>query len=138
MSARRPASFPTAPARGATLVELLVALVVLAIGVLAVAHMFPAGARGQLRDRMVTAGGNYAQDKIEELSTLDWADAALSAGRHPGGTGTEALGGSGRWGRYYSVTQMAAPMDNLKKVAVTVRWTVVRTDSVTATTYLRR
>jgi prepilin-type N-terminal cleavage/methylation domain-containing protein len=125
-------------ARGATLVELLVALVVLAIGVLAVAQLFPASSRGQTRDRMRTAGSNYAQDKIEELETLTWIDAALSVGRHPAGITNEILGSSGKWQRSYTVEAMAAPMDNLRRVTVVVTWTVVKPETVNAITYVRR
>jgi prepilin-type N-terminal cleavage/methylation domain-containing protein len=138
MHARTSPSRSRAAERGSTLVELLVALVVLAIGVLAAARMFPAGSRSQLRDRMITTGNNYAQAKIEELTALDFSDAALSAGRHPAGSATESLGSSGAWQRFYSVEQMTAPLDNLKKVTVIVYWTVVTRDSVTATTYVRK
>ena len=120
------------------MVELLFALVLLAIGVLAVAQLFPAGSRAQNRNRMLSTGNNYAQDKLEELRSLDWDDGTLTAGRHPAGSATESLGETGAWLRYYQVTQMTAPMDNLKKISVTVRWTTTRTDSVTATTYVRR
>src|SRR5205085_8047429 len=116
---------------------LLMALVVLAIGVLAVAQLFPASSRGQTRDRMRSVGNNYAQDKIEEMETLTWADPGLSVGRHPVG-GTEALGTSGAWQRFYTVDAMAAPMDNLRRVTVVVTWTAVKPETLTATTYVRR
>ena len=138
MPARQRDAAPSSPARGTTMVELLFALVLLAIGVLGAAQMFPAGSRAQTRDRMLSTGNYYAQDKLEELRGLAWDDAALSAGRHPSGTGTEALGESGAWERYYEVTQLTAPMDNLKTVSVVVRWRTTRTDSVSATTYVRR
>jgi len=125
--------------RGIMLIELLFGMVLLSIGVLAAAQMFPAGTRAQVRDRMLTTGTYYAQDKLEELRSLDSEDAALSVGRHPAGTDTEALGDSGDWQRYYQVTQMAAPMDNLKEIRVIVRWSTrpTRTDSVSAATYVR-
>src|SRR5205085_2750395 len=46
---------------GSSLVELLIALVVIALGVLAVAQLFPAGSRGQNRERMLSAANHYAQ-----------------------------------------------------------------------------
>ena len=123
--------------RGSSLAELMVALVILSIGLLAVAQLFPAGARGQSQDRMMTIANYYAQETIERLSNLDWSHTDLTAGRHPAGTATESLGTSGAWQRHYQVTQMAAPLDNLKKVTVTVAWKA-GTKSVTATTYYKR
>ena len=138
MMRRDPLSHSLRSEHGATLIELLMALVVLAIGVLAVAQMFPASSRGQTRDRMRSVGNNYAQSKIEELETLTWADAGLSVGRHPAGSATEALGTTGAWQRFYNVDAMAAPMDNLRRVSVVVAWTAVKPETVTAITYVRR
>ena len=124
--------------RGASLVELMIALVVLALGILAVGQLFPAGTRSQLKDRMMTAGSYYVQQQMESLTVLSWADAALTDGRHPAGTATESLGPSGQWHRFYNVSTLAAPLDNLKKVTVTVSWTFMGARSTTATTYLRK
>ena len=124
--------------RGVTLVELLAALVVISIGLLALVRLFPTASRNQLEDRMLTSANLYAQEKVEQLSAKGWADTELSIGRHPAGTAVEDLGTSGAWHRYYQVDQMAAPLDNLKKITVTVTWTFMGSRSVTATTYLRR
>lgn len=124
--------------RGASLIELMIALVVLSLGILTVAQLFPAGARAQMKDRMMTTGTFYAQSKLEELNRLTWADPALLDGRHPPGTATEALGASGAWRRHYEVSTLPAPLDNLKKVTVTVAWTFVGDRSVQSATYLRR
>ena len=124
--------------RGASLIELMIALVVLSLGILAVARLFPAGARAQLGDRMMTAGSYYAQEKLEELNRLPWSDAALIDGRHPPGAATEDLGTSAAWHRYYEVSTLPAPLDNLKKVTVTVNWTFMGVRSTQSTTYLRR
>ena len=124
--------------RGASLIELMIALIVLSLGILAVAQLFPAGARAQLSDRMMTSAGNYAQEKLEQLIRLGWSDPALAVGRHPPGTATEALGASGKWQRFYVVSTLPAPLDNLKKVTVTVGWTYMGDRNVQSTTYLRR
>ena len=124
--------------RGASMVELMIALVVLALGILAVGQLFPAGSRGQMKDRMMTSGSLYAQEKIEQLTPLTWSHADLTDGRHPAGTATEALGSQGQWQRFYEVETMGPPLDNLKKITVTVRWTYLGSRSVTATTYVRR
>jgi len=127
------------PERGMSLVELLIALVVLSVGILAVGGMFPAGARSQAQDRLVISANYYAQEKLEALTGLSWADASLSDGRHPAGTAFETLG-SGAWQRFYQVTTMTGTLQNLKKVDVTVNYHGAGQASraVTATTYLRR
>lgn len=122
---------------GSTLIELMIALVMLTIGILAVGQLFPAGSRSQLQARMTTAGNYYTQEKLEQLAGCSWTDANLSDGRHPT-SDFEALGSSGQWHRYYEVSTMASPLDNLKKVTVTVEWAYLGNRSVTSTTYVRR
>jgi prepilin-type N-terminal cleavage/methylation domain-containing protein len=124
--------------RGVSLVELLAALMVISLGVLALVRLFPTGERNQVEDRLLTSANLYAQEKLEELGTASWTGNALTVGRHPAGTATEALGDNNTWQRYYEVEAMAVPLDNLKKVTVTVSWNFMGSRSVTATTYLRR
>ena len=125
--------------QGMSLVELMIALVVLAIGLLAVGQMFPSGARAQMQDRLLTGANYYAQEKIESLTGLAWSDASLTDGRHPAGTATEALE-NGQWKRFYQVATMAGSLSNLKRVDVTVTYTGAGRSarSVIATTYVRR
>lgn len=139
MRSPRPHQTSSPDTRGATLIELMVALVVLAIGVLAVSQLFPAGARGQVKDRMLSTGSYYAQEKLEELEARDFNDPELSFGRHPPGAAVESLGTTRAWQRFYVVDPLAAPLDNLRKVTVTVTWTFFDDPrQVTATTYVRR
>ena len=56
------------PEQGLTLVETMVALVILAIGVMAVARVFPSVSANQLTARMLTTGSNLAREKQEELA----------------------------------------------------------------------
>ena len=115
------------------------ALVVVSIGLLALSQMFPAGTRGQVRDRLYSSGHYYAQEKIEEVSARSWADPDLSVGRHPAGAVVESLGTHGTWTRFYQVDALAAPLDNLRKVTVTVNWNYLGdARSAAATTYVRR
>ena len=125
--------------QGMSLVELCIALVVLAIGILAVARLFPAGARAQAQDQLLIKANYYAQEKVETLTGLTWADANLFDGRHPAGTAFDTLG-TGQWLRCYQVTTMTGSLGNLKKVDVTVNYQGAGQTqrSVTATTYVRR
>ena len=136
-----PLGFTLAPGdsqRGTSLAELMVALVMLSVGILAIAQLFPAGARGQVRDHMATVGGYYAQQQLEVLNGVPWSDPGLTVGRHPAGAATEDLGTTKMWHRHYDVELMSAPLDDLKKVTVTVEWFFLGTRSVQAITYLRR
>lgn len=124
---------------GVTLVELMITLVVLTVGLLAVSQLFPAGTRAHQQDRVLTDAGNYAQEKIEQLQGRAWSDSSLTVGRHPAGSAVETFQG-GQITRWYVVEAMAAPLDNLKKVTVTVSFSgagrMART--VTTATYVRR
>jgi type II secretory pathway pseudopilin PulG len=122
-----------------SLVELMIALVVLAVGLLAVGRMFPTGARSQEQDRLVVSANYYAQEEVELLTGRNWADPLLTDGRHPAGTAVEVLA-NGQWTRIYQVTTLTGSLDNLKKVDVTVNYQGAGRASraVTATTYVRR
>jgi prepilin-type N-terminal cleavage/methylation domain-containing protein len=125
--------------RGASLVEVMLALVILAIGLLAVGQLFPAGSRAQTRDRMTATASGFAQQKIEQVATYAWADTGLAIGRHPTGTAAEALGDHGTLRRFYNVDTLAIPLDNLRKVKVEVYWlSLGDTMRVRTTTYVRR
>jgi Tfp pilus assembly protein PilV len=115
-----------------SLVELMIALVVLAVGLLAVGRMFPTGARSQEQDRLITSANYFAQEKLETLTGRTWSDPLLTDGRHPAGTAVETLE-QGQW-------TMTGKLDNLKKVDVTVNYKGAgrASRSVTATTYVRR
>jgi type IV pilus modification protein PilV len=129
---------PKTDERGMSLVETLIALVVLSVGILAMARLFPSATRSQEQSKMTETAAYYAQERMERLSALSWSDTALSAGRHPGGIATENLGATNAWHRYYNVTGMAAPLSDLKKVTVTVTWNFQGSRSTSTTTYLRR
>ena len=122
-----------------SLIELLIALVVLAVGILAVGRMFPTGARSQVQDRLRIGANYYAQEGIEQITGRSWSDPMLTDGRHPPGTAMDSLGG-GKWLRFYQISTMTGSLNNLKKVDVTVNFQspTEGTRSVTATTYVRR
>jgi len=124
--------------RGITLIEVLIAIVVMTTGILALGRLIPAATHGQVSDKLLTQASGYAQQKVEDLQVLTWSDPALTDGRHPAGTANEVLGTTGSWQRHYDVSTLAAPLDNLRKITVTVEWNYPDLRSVTAITYVRR
>ncbi len=134
---RTPSSRAPHAERGTTLAELMIALVVLSLGVLAIAQMFPAGSRTSETAKLTSSANYLAQEQLEELKGQDWHSTDLADGRHPA-SGFNAVGPSGRLQRFYEVTSMASPLDNLKRVTVTVQWTQNGNRTVTATTYIRQ
>ena len=128
----------TCDERGITLIEVMIALIVLSLGIMAVGGIFPTATRTELQTRMLSTASYYAQQRLEMLKSLNWDDPALSAGRHPAGSACDTLGVSGSWTRFYQVDLMAAPLDDLKRVSCTVSWTYKNTRSVIDTVYVRK
>lgn len=68
---------------GFTLIEVLVAMMILAVGILAVASMQEHSIRANAYAARVTDATTVAQDKMEELLSLNYGNAAaLSIGTH--------------------------------------------------------
>ena len=120
------------------MVEILIALVVLSVGIMAIGGMFPAGTRTEVQTRMQSSANYFAQLKLEELRAIPWTDPALNAGRHPAGVVCDTLGTTKAWRRFYQVDLLAAPLTDLKRVSVNVSWTYHGTRSVIDTIYVRK
>ena len=65
---------------GFTLLEVIIAISILTVGLLAVASMQTAAIRGNDAAYRVTEGVTWAQDRLEYLLALPYDDAALSIG----------------------------------------------------------
>ena len=127
---------PRHPSSGFSMIELMVALTVLVIGVLAIAKLFPLTSRAAVRDRHRTQAAYYAEQKVETLRTLAENHIDLTEGRHPAGTATESLQ-NGRLQRYWNVTKQPYPISNVFRVDVVVTWSDPSgADSIRATSYV--
>ena len=128
---------PHSKERGYSLAEMMMVLVILALGILAVARLFPTASRQQVKDRLRTSGSYYAQEKVEALRTMVSTSADLAEGRHPSDDTNEAVGTTPGMTRYWIVSTPPEPLDDITRIDVTVRWsTTAGPDSVTATSYL--
>ncbi|MFO7761176.1 MAG: type IV pilus modification PilV family protein [Thermodesulfobacteriota bacterium] len=64
--------------RGFTLTEIMIALAIFTIGILAVNAMQIASIKGNSKARQITEAGNLACDRIERIIALDYDDSALA------------------------------------------------------------
>jgi type IV pilus assembly protein PilV len=65
---------------GFTLLEVIIAISILTVGLLAVASMQTAAIRGNDAAYRITEGATWAQDRLEYLMALPYDDTALSNG----------------------------------------------------------
>lgn len=97
--------------KGFTLIEVLVGLVILAIGLLAIAGMQLTSVKGNFFSSNLTQASVLAQDRLEILRNLPWADVnTFSEGTIPNTIFT----------REYTVNLV--PGTTMKEIMVTVRW----------------
>jgi len=98
--------------KGFSLIEVLVGLVILAIGLLAIAGMQITAIKGNYFSKSLTEATVLAQDKMEELKNLSYA--SLSTG-----TDTKTVSGT-TFARQFTVVDTTSTM---KTINVTVQWT---------------
>ena len=72
--------------KGFTLLEVLIGLVILSIGLLAIAGMQVTSTRGNFFSKNITEGSYVAQDRLEFLNNLPITSAQLQTGNYNDGT----------------------------------------------------
>jgi prepilin-type N-terminal cleavage/methylation domain-containing protein len=98
--------------RGFTIIEVLIAMAIFSIGILAVGTMQITSINSNARARMHTEGYTWVVDRIEWLTTLPYDDDFLTAGDHgPVAEGTYAIS----WN-----VQDDTPLAGAKTIRVTV------------------
>ncbi len=110
-------------ARGFSIVELLVAITIIAIGVLAVAGLMPLARRSTIQSGDVTRAIEYAQQKMEELKNLEYE---------------EVISGSDSTGifRRSWIVDEDIPMEDMKRITTKVTWITGSQDTVELVTYI--
>ena len=68
---------------GFTLIEVVIAMAIFAIGFLAIANMQIGSINRNASARWATEAGHWAQDQAERLMNLEYNDANLALGNHP-------------------------------------------------------
>jgi Tfp pilus assembly protein PilV len=112
--------------KGASVVEIMVALVIFGIGVVAAVRMLPQSSASTTHSRNRTIAVNMAQEKIEELMSDGYKDADLTAGNH------DDLGNplNNHFNRSWSITD-DTPVLGMKAISVTVTFPASSADSAT-------
>jgi prepilin-type N-terminal cleavage/methylation domain-containing protein len=111
--------------RGAGLVEIMVALVIFAIGLTVAMRNLPEGNAKTTRSRNMSIAVNLAQEKLEDLMATPYNDADLDAGDH-----TDADNPlRGHFTRTWSVTD-DTPLVGMKAIDVSVSFPTASADSI--------
>jgi type IV pilus assembly protein PilV len=101
--------------KGFTLMEVLIALVILAVGLLGVTGMQITAIRGNHFSGNLTQATVLAQNKLEELKHLPYYDSKLSSGQPP-----QQITDSGV---VYTVRYDVTALGNtMKNITATVKW----------------
>ena len=101
--------------KGFTLVEVLVGLVILAIGLLAIASMQVTSVRGNFFSHYLTQASYVGQDRLELLDNLSYSSAELLAGNYNDGPTTIS-------GIVFNRSYTVADLNGYKIITYTVAW----------------
>jgi prepilin-type N-terminal cleavage/methylation domain-containing protein len=109
----RRAGRPVGPGRGFTLVEVMVAMTVLAVGLLFISGMVPTAYTNISMSGVDTRGLGFAQERLDQLRVEAWTSAALTAGSH-----ADTAPATG-YTRSYAVEDNT-PTNGVKRITMTV------------------
>jgi Tfp pilus assembly protein PilV len=110
--------------RGISLVEIMVALVLLALGITMAMRTLPESNTVTTKARNVTIATNLVQEKLEQLNSLPFDDPALSNGIH-----NDPLNPiEDHYKRTWTV-QDGSPYTGMKQIRVTVTFPTASADS---------
>jgi Tfp pilus assembly protein PilV len=99
--------------KGMTMVELLVAVLVLTIGVIAIAGVVPMAMRSITKNRVITRAVEYTQQEMETLKRLGFANLDTVS------TDLFNPSGDSRYVTWVNVTDSIGGVGNIKMVIVT-------------------
>jgi prepilin-type N-terminal cleavage/methylation domain-containing protein len=108
-------------AKGFSLIEVLIALFILSIALLALAGLMVATTRNNSFGSNMTEAATFAQDKVEELKVSSWGTVASGVDARIGSTGIN-------YARTWTVTDN--PNGTQRWVNITVNWNDLASHSI--------
>ena len=109
--------------KGFTLIEVVTALAIFSIGLLAIASIQVGTTGGNARSRFATEAAALAQDQVERLLLLPYDSAAPAPEFNNANNGTRAYTDpTGRYTIDWTVSPPDTPIDNTVTVTVSVDW----------------
>jgi len=111
--------------KGASVVEIMVALVIFGIGLVAAMRMLPESSAKTTRSRNKTIAVNFAQAQIEQLMSETFTHADLNAGNHTDPDNPI----DGHYNRTWTITDNT-PVPSMKMISVSVSFPTSGADSV--------
>ena len=108
--------------KGFSLIEVLIALVILAVSLLALAGLMATTVRNNSFGGHITEASTLAQDKLEEFRATHWEDIQVTPSGHPDTDPVDRIP-KGSTGIVYTRNwEVKLENGNVKKIAVTVNW----------------
>ena len=98
--------------KGFTLIEILVAIIILSISLLALAGLMATTTQNTSFGGHITEAATFAQDQLEQLRVTPWANIISGTNTIPGSTGI-----------VYNRTWNVVPNGNLRTITITISWT---------------
>jgi prepilin-type N-terminal cleavage/methylation domain-containing protein len=111
--------------KGFSLIEILIALVILSISLLALAGLMVTTTKNNSFGAHMTEAATFAQDELENLRTSPWANVVTGNDTRLG------FDNSTQYTRNWTVVPNAvAPNDTVKEIAITINWNDTTSHSV--------
>lgn len=97
--------------KGFSLIEMLIALIILSVAFLALAGLMAQTTRNNSFGGHITEAATFAQDKLEELRAISWLTIVPGSDKKMGSGGTN-----------YDRIWRVAPNGKIKTITVTINW----------------
>lgn len=102
---------PLSKSAGFSLIEVLIAIIILSISLLALAGLMATTVRNTSFGGHITEAATFAQDQLEQLRVTPWANIVTGNDTRTGSTGI-----------VYTRNWNVVESENLKTVTITINW----------------